>query len=328
MDFPTPHQVQARLNSKRKIIVLCCVENRSDAYGKDDAALKIFISWSGERSRAIALGIHQLIGDVLQNAEPFVSAHDLEPGERWADRLDKELVNTFFGVVCLTPENLTSTWIHYECGALRKAVEKSRVCPILFEIDSPTDVVGPLLQFQSVSLNKEGLLNVLTVANRSLTSEKQIDENRLDRTFQKFWPDFKSKCLDQIPPIGDEPKSLRTDRDLLEEALILLRQLPKQLSVPSQDVIRDFRMRVNEFRSGGFDLPRGRALGGQIHEYFLQFRDDDSQITHYDRLSVLGGKLMRAINCEDAVSAVDDLDISFTDLLGPSDYYGSGSGSY
>ncbi len=276
----------------------------------------------------IAIGIHQLIGDVIQNADPFMSAHDLEPGERWADRLDKELLETFFGVVCLTPENLTSTWIHYECGALRKAVEKSRVCPLLFDIDNPTDVVGPLLQFQSVPLNKDGLLNVLKVANRSLTPEKQIDEDRLTRTFQKFWPDFKTKCLDQIPPLGDEAKIHRTDRDLLEETLILLRQLPKQLSVPSQDVIRDFRMRVSEFRSGGFDLPRGRAIGGQIHEYFLQFGNDDSQITHYDRLSRLGGKLMRAINCDDAISAIDDLDLAFSELLGPNEYYGSGSDSY
>jgi len=290
--------------------------------------VKVFISWSGERSRVIADGIRQLIGDVLQNAQPFMSAHDIEPGERWVDRLDHELRETFFGIVCLTPENLNSTWIHYECGALRKQVEKSRVCPILFEVGSPTDVVGPLLQFQTTFLDKENLSKIIQSINRSLETSQRLEEERLTRTFQKFWPDFKTKYLDRIPEIIDVAKVQRSERDLLEEALILLRQLPKQFTVPSSDVIQDFRMRVSEFHSGAFDLNRGIALGGQIHEYFLQFGNDKSNLTHYDRLSEVGGRLMRAVSCEEAIPAIADLHAAFEDMLGRSDYYGSGSGNY
>ena len=285
--------------------------------------MKVFVSWSGKRSRHLADGIRQLIGDVIQTAEPFMSAHHLEPGERWADRLDQELLSTFFGVVCLTPENLNSTWIHYECGALRKAVEKSRVCPVLFDIDNATEVAGPLLQFQSTKINREGLHRVLTTINRSMDSARRITEEQLDRTFDKFWGDFQTTTLDTVPALDDEVRVDRPDRDLLEEMLLLLRQLPKQLSVPSQDVIQDFRMRVREFDTGGFDLGRGRALGGQVHEYFLQFGDDESNITHYDQLSALGARLLRATSCDEAVPAVSELAETFDEIFGNSDYYGS-----
>ena len=34
-----------------------------------------------------------------------------------------------YGIICLTPENLASPWIHFEVGALFKGSGESHVCP-------------------------------------------------------------------------------------------------------------------------------------------------------------------------------------------------------
>lgn len=87
---------------------------------RDDAAMpmKVFISWSGSQSRAIAEAFRDFIGNVIQNVTPFMSSHDIEAGSRWQDRLAKELAESVVGVLCLTPDNLGSEWVQFEAGAL------------------------------------------------------------------------------------------------------------------------------------------------------------------------------------------------------------------
>jgi hypothetical protein len=45
--------------------------------------------------------------------------------------------------VCLTPDNIDSPWIHFEAGALSRALESAKLCPLLFGMD-PTDLTGRL----------------------------------------------------------------------------------------------------------------------------------------------------------------------------------------
>lgn len=118
--------------------------------------MKVFISWSGARSRAVADALHWWFPMVLQNVVPFVSAKDIDKGSNWTVELARELETTQFGVVCLTRENLNSPWLHYEVGAITKSVA-SRVCPILFGV-SKSDVGSPLNQLQLTDLDQEDIL--------------------------------------------------------------------------------------------------------------------------------------------------------------------------
>ena len=45
--------------------------------------MKIFISWSGEKSRRIALMLREWFPNVLNAVEPFVSSEDIAKGSRW-----------------------------------------------------------------------------------------------------------------------------------------------------------------------------------------------------------------------------------------------------
>ncbi len=53
--------------------------------------MKVFISWSGERSQALAQAVREWLPMVLYYTEPWLSHSDIEAGERWANVVAKEL---------------------------------------------------------------------------------------------------------------------------------------------------------------------------------------------------------------------------------------------
>jgi hypothetical protein len=189
--------------------------------------MKLFISWSGTRSRAIAEALCNWIPDVIQACEPWISSKDIDPGARWSSDLAKELELTKFGIICLTSENLKSRWIHFEAGALSKILDdKTRVCPYLLELE-PTDIDGPLVQFQAIRANEDDTLKLIYAINKAMGDEALSGE-RLNRAFIRNWPGLKSelKAISESDSADKEPK--RSDRDLIEEILRTVRYQSKQ----------------------------------------------------------------------------------------------------
>jgi TIR domain len=151
--------------------------------------MKIFISWSGERSKAVALALHQWLKDVIQTLEPWMSAVDIEAGARWSVDVADRLQQTRFGIICLTGENLTAPWLLFEAGALAKTLSDTYVCPYLIGIE-PTDIPGgPLTQFQGKRANKKETWELLRSINNALKDEK-LAEDQLSRYFERWWGDL------------------------------------------------------------------------------------------------------------------------------------------
>lgn len=147
--------------------------------------LKIFISHSGERSSMLAKAIARFITHVIQNAKCFVSETDIEPGQKWLQRISDELRGSSFGIICLTPENTNSRWINYEAGCLSKELDTSRVCPILLSI-APQNVGLPLSQFQCRTADSNGMFDLIKSINHTFGDDALPDE-QLKLTFEKFW---------------------------------------------------------------------------------------------------------------------------------------------
>ena len=72
--------------------------------------MKVFISWSGERSHSLGDALHDWIPLVLHYAEPWLSEADIEAGQRWAEQVAKELEASQLGIICVTRENVSSPW--------------------------------------------------------------------------------------------------------------------------------------------------------------------------------------------------------------------------
>ena len=117
--------------------------------------MDVFISWSGERSKDLAHALRRWLKYVVQAAEPWMSEEDIGVGHRWNNEVSSQLETTDFGVLCVTPENADSTWLHFEAGALAKSLKSSRVVPVLLGM-SKTDLRLPLSQFQSCEANRNG----------------------------------------------------------------------------------------------------------------------------------------------------------------------------
>lgn len=185
--------------------------------------MKILISWSGSTSQAVAQALKEWIPGPINAAEPWLSSSDIAAGARWAAELAEQLQDTHFGVTCLTPDNLGSLWIQFEAGALSKTIDRSRVVPYLTRI-RPAEIQGPLSVFQAVNADKDGTRKLVNSINRAVKQdgEKEVDQGTLDKSFELWWPELEAK-LKNLPQASSEEGVARSDREILEEILLLAR---------------------------------------------------------------------------------------------------------
>src|SRR5262245_56986911 len=129
--------------------------------------MKVFISWSGDLSKALAQALRQWLPGTLQSVKPYFTPADIEKGAKWDNEISKELEETNYCIVAMTREALKSHWIVFEAGALSKETKRSRVCAICFDID-PTDIQGPLTRFQAIKWNKSEFRQVVNGINKAI----------------------------------------------------------------------------------------------------------------------------------------------------------------
>jgi hypothetical protein len=171
--------------------------------------MRLFISWSGDRSRALARAMHTWLPLVLGYVDPWMSATDIGAGERWAQTLARQLADTHFGIVCVSPENINSSWLLFESGALAKSLEMSKVVPLLLNLEL-SDVSGPLAQFQAKKIDRDGMLEV--VHSLQSSAEAPISENRVATLFDALWPRLEKDLAD----IADDAPAQRRTRPQAE----------------------------------------------------------------------------------------------------------------
>jgi hypothetical protein len=183
----------------------------SDTANRTGVHMKIFLSWSGESSKAIASILHDWLTLIFPDATFWISTRDIQAGQRWGSELDRQLESTDFGIICIVPSNVAAPWLLFEAGALSKTVTASRVVPYCLGIP-PEDVQGPLSRFQSVPADEGGTRKLVESINALL--ENKRPEVILTKTFEKWWPDLKVG-LEGIPPTPSKgPTHIRVRRIL------------------------------------------------------------------------------------------------------------------
>ena len=207
--------------------------------------MKIFICWSQSRSKVMAEALRDWIPDVMQACEPWISSEDIDPGARWSSDLAKQLDEIQFGIICLTSENLNAPWIHFEAGAIsKKLTDKTRVCPYLLDIE-PTDVIGPLTQFQAIKADKEETRKLMAAINRALDTQA-LPDDRFNRTFDANWPRLEG-ILKNIPENTQVVKQpARKEKDMIEEILRTVREHSRILS--------DLSSSTQHYSTDAFDI--------------------------------------------------------------------------
>ena len=185
-------------------------------------ATKVFISWSGDLSRRLGEALHKWLPGVLQYVRPYFTPDDIEKGAKWNSEIARELEEANIGLICLTRDNRDKAWILFEAGALSKSFEESRVCTILFNLDT-TDLKGPLTSFQTTRFNKDDFKRLVGTIN-SAAGDDKLEPPVLESVFDMWWPRLEDE-VSQILASHTEvnPEARRSDRDILEELLELTR---------------------------------------------------------------------------------------------------------
>jgi TIR domain len=192
-------------------------------------SMRVFISWSGELSKQLAEAVREWLATTLSYVKPFFTPSDIEKGANWGQEISVQLKQSSFCVIALTRESLNSNWVMFEAGAISSSVNKPRICAILFDIE-PTDLQGPLAAFHATRFSREDIYKLVKTIN-SNAGDAAIENERLDRIFDKWWPDLEesvSKITSKTASSAKPP--VRSDRDLLQEVVGLCRVISEQQS--------------------------------------------------------------------------------------------------
>jgi hypothetical protein len=202
--------------------------------------LQVFLMWAGDQSHSIARSLKEFLEFVVRGPKYFIS-DDIEGGRLWRVTLAGELESTSFGIACLTRDNLRSHWLHFEAGALSKAVGQANVVPYLVG-PRTTDVEGPLADFQMLVGDESGTRKLVSLL------ASRIDGTRsdvIDKSFGYVWADFakrleegralNSKVTDE--PVRNEPALIREILDRIRRMEGRMESLQIAPKVPEQPKI-------------------------------------------------------------------------------------------
>lgn len=195
--------------------------------------MKVFLSWSGEKSHHLAKGFKEWLEVTLQSTESWLSSSDIESGTLWFQTIFQALRDTNVGIVFLTPDTLSSPWILFESGALAKGLEANKICTILIDL-KPGDVEGPLAHFNHTTLHKDQIFKLLTTLNKNM--EKQLNDSALERIFNQTWP-ILEKTIAENKKIPSSSEPIRNIDDKIDEILLNTRDILKksdQVSIAKQ----------------------------------------------------------------------------------------------
>jgi len=170
--------------------------------------IKIFLSWSGIRSKKSAVILKKYLPMFLHQVEPWMSSKDIFKGDRWTKEIGDNLDSHHIGIICVTPENQSAPWILFEAGAISKQLEKAKLFPLLLGM-RPSELDGPLSQFQSTVLEQDDFKRLIQSIN-ILLGNSGVSKEVLDAAFNSFWPKM-AKELKKVSEIKIEGTALNIE---------------------------------------------------------------------------------------------------------------------
>jgi hypothetical protein len=193
------------------------------------AAVDIFISWSGEPSRTVALKLRQWLPLVVPMATAWMSEEDIPKGTEWFTRIREVLDTAPVGLAVVTPGNWDQPWIHFEAGGMSQLIgSERRCCPVCVGM-SPSELGRPLSLLNATDgTDKADMRRLLS----GLLPEG-ADASAFSRHFESYWSELEAVMTDAArtptgiasrPPLGLEDRV----EDLASSVQALLLRLERQ----------------------------------------------------------------------------------------------------
>lgn len=207
----------------------------------------VFISWSGPRSEHAAKAFYELLPMIVPTAQPWLSAADIDKGTQWRQEIGVALNVMKAGIICLTPDNLTSPWLLFEAGALSKALDaKSYVWTYLLAGLEHGYLKDPLAMFQSTKPESEDTRKLIHDIQKSL--DPSVPEARLNKLFDKFWPDLDKELKAAAAMPGPKPRQPESN-EMLSQILEGVRSLQTTTAEINRATNLSRRLELHEVRN-------------------------------------------------------------------------------
>jgi hypothetical protein len=189
--------------------------------------LKVFISWSGARSQAVAAVLTKCVPDIVQEIDTWMSEESIDSGERWQGAIGHQLETCDVGIVVVTQDNFEKPWLNFEAGAISKSMKLGRPIPFLFDV-RPLDILGsPLMQFQARGASRQDMLELVRDLNKLLPAGP-LSSERLNNAFAKHWDAIERElsAIRADPALAArEPRKAREVPEILEQLVEMVRAL-------------------------------------------------------------------------------------------------------
>jgi hypothetical protein len=192
-----------------------------------DLVLPVFISWSGN-SKSVAAVLNDWLPQVLHAVRPWYSEEDIAKGARGITAIESALTATTFGIVCVTGANHQSSWLNYEAGMLARELSISRVTPFLIDL-TPSQLKGPLANLQATTATQGDVRKLILTLNESLDDDSKLPPARVEKSFERWWPDLESSLLILRSDLTGEPENPRPVEHVLDDLFIATKQIQRNL---------------------------------------------------------------------------------------------------
>ncbi|MCP5107489.1 MAG: toll/interleukin-1 receptor domain-containing protein [bacterium] len=150
--------------------------------------MKVFISFSGEKSKRMADALTELLPAILPSVTVFRADTDIAIGERWQQSLERILDDLDLAIICVSHDNVEKPWLIYESGQL----SRKGLIGITYLLDiEPAELSGPLAQFQAITADKGGTWRLITILNKE--DDHGLPNEELSRVFGQWWPQMQSR---------------------------------------------------------------------------------------------------------------------------------------
>lgn len=227
--------------SFRWIELRCRIGDNRLQMASDATSKRVFLSWSKPAARSIADALRTFLTDVVPSSNPWFSKEEIKSGERWVSKLGSGLNDSSFAIICVTVQNLTEPWLHFEAGAVAARIDEPRVIPYLCGVDT-LQLPSTLQQFQARQSDRADTLTM--VKDIAVAVDEQADTATIERRFERNWGAFSLDLERAKLSVKDERKpSTPSLPETVGEIALNMREVLKRLArievAPGRIVERD-----------------------------------------------------------------------------------------
>ena len=102
---------------------------------------KVFVSWSGERSKPAAEAFRNWLAEKIPRSKPWISSLDIQAlgDSAWRNQVMAVLESCQICVSFLTEDNLQSRWLHFEAGAVAQRMHTggAKMALVMLDVGEP-----------------------------------------------------------------------------------------------------------------------------------------------------------------------------------------------